>query len=54
MKMQDLKKITVSTIPELHDLMVVAIARKYEVPLITNDSEIIRSGEVKTVWEKRI
>ncbi len=40
-----------SKVPELHDRMVVAIARKYKVPLVTNDSEIIKSGEVRTVWD---
>ncbi|MCZ7362604.1 MAG: PIN domain-containing protein [Candidatus Methanoperedens sp.] len=51
LELQDWKNVAVSNIPELHDRMVVAIARKYKVPLITNDSEIIRSGEVKTVWD---
>ena len=49
--LQDWKNLAVSNIPELHDRMVVAIARKYKVPLITNDGEIIKSGEVKTVWD---
>lgn len=51
LELQDWKNIAESNIPELHDRMVVAIARKYELPLITNDREIIKSGEVKTVWD---
>lgn len=51
LEMQDWKNVAESKIPELHDRMVVAISRKYKVPLITNDSEIIKSGEVRTVWD---
>jgi predicted nucleic acid-binding protein len=51
LEMQDWKNLAASTVPELHDRMVVAIARKYKVPLITNDNEIIKSGEVKTIWD---
>jgi predicted nucleic acid-binding protein len=51
LEMQDWKNLAASTVPELHDRMVVAIARKYKVPLITNDSEIIKSGEVRTIWD---
>ena len=50
LELQDWKNLAVSNLPELHDRMVVAIARKYKVPLITNDSEITKSGEVKTLW----
>jgi predicted nucleic acid-binding protein len=51
LEMQDWKNFAASSVPELHDRMVVAIAKKYKVPLITNDSEIIKSGEVKTIWD---
>jgi predicted nucleic acid-binding protein len=51
LELQDWKNLAASTVPELHDRMVVAIAKKYKAPLITNDSEIIKSGEVKTVWD---
>lgn len=51
LELQDWKNVAASKIPELHDSMVVASARKYNVPLITNDSEIILSEEVKTVWD---
>jgi predicted nucleic acid-binding protein len=51
LEMQDWKNLATSTVPELHDRMVVAIARKYKVPLITNDGEIIKSGEVRTIWD---
>lgn len=51
LELQDWKNLAVSNLPELHDRMVVAIARKYKVPLITNDSEIIKAGEVKTLWD---
>ena len=51
LELQDWKNLAVSNIPELHDRMVVATAKKYKVPLITNDSEIIKSGEVKTLWD---
>ena len=51
LELQDWKNVAASNVPELHDRMVVAIARKYRVPLITNDSEIIKSGEVRTVWD---
>lgn len=49
--LQDWKNVLVSKIPELHDRMVAALAKKYKVPLITNDSEISKSGEVKTIWD---
>ncbi|MCZ7400536.1 MAG: PIN domain-containing protein [Candidatus Methanoperedens sp.] len=51
LELQDWKNLAASTVPELHDRMVVAIAKKYKAPLITNDSEIIKSGEIKTVWD---
>lgn len=51
LELQDWKNLADSNVPELHDRMVVAIARKYELPLITNDREIIKSGEVSTVWD---
>jgi len=51
LEMQDWKNLAASTLPELHDRMVVAIAIKFKVPLITNDSEIIKSGEVRTIWD---
>jgi len=51
LELQDWKNIAESNIPELHDRMVVAIARKYGLVLITNDREIIKSGEVRTVWD---
>jgi predicted nucleic acid-binding protein len=51
LELQDWKNIAESNIPELHDRMVVAIARKYGLVLITNDREIIKSGEVSTVWD---
>jgi len=51
LELQDWKKVDDSNIPELHDRMVAAIARKYDLPLITNDREIIKSGEVRTIWD---
>lgn len=51
LELQDWKNVAASKIPELHDRMVVATAKKFNVPLITNDSEIIKSGEVRTVWD---
>lgn len=51
LELQDWKNIAESNIPELHDRMVVAIARKYGLVLITNDREIIKSGEISTVWD---
>jgi len=51
LELQDWKNLATSTVPELHDRMVVAIARKYKVPLITNDGEIIKSAEVRTIWD---
>lgn len=51
LEMQDWKNVAGSNLPEFHDRMVVAIARKYKIPLISNDGEIIKSGEVRTVWD---
>ncbi len=51
LELQDWKNVAISKIPELHDRMVVATAKKFNAPLITNDGEIFYSGEVKTVWD---
>lgn len=51
LELQDWKTVAASKIPELHDRMVVATANKFNAPLITNDSEIIKSGEVRTLWD---
>lgn len=51
LELEDWKYVAVSKIPELHDRMVVATAKKSNAPLITNDSEIIKSGEVRTIWD---
>jgi predicted nucleic acid-binding protein len=51
LELQDWKNVAASKIPELHDRMVVATAKQFNAPLITNDGEIIKSGEVRTVWD---
>ncbi|MDD5472815.1 MAG: PIN domain-containing protein [Candidatus Methanoperedens sp.] len=51
LELQDWKNVAASKIPELHDRMVVATAKKFNAPLITNDGEIIKSGEVRTLWD---
>jgi predicted nucleic acid-binding protein len=40
-----------SKIPELHDRIIVATCLQESVEaLITNDPEIIKSNEIKTIW----
>lgn len=51
LELQDWKNVAVSKIPELHDRMVVATAKKFNAPLITNDGKIVLANEVETVWD---
>jgi predicted nucleic acid-binding protein len=51
LELQDWKNVAASNIPELHDRMVVTTAKKFNAILITNDSEIVMSGEVRTLWD---
>jgi predicted nucleic acid-binding protein len=51
LELQDWKNVAASNIPELHDRMVVTTAKKFNAILITNDSEIVTSGEVRTLWD---
>jgi PIN domain nuclease of toxin-antitoxin system len=39
-----------ATIPEMHDRIIVGLARLLDVTLITQDSKIIASNLVRTVW----
>ena len=45
-----IKKAEELKLPELHDRIVAASAAVLNVPLITKDKAIIRSGYVKTIW----
>jgi len=42
--------VTIRRIPELHDRVIVAIAKIAEAGLITKDGKIIDAKEVKTKW----
>ena len=37
-------------VPEMHDRIIVGVARRLEVPLITKDEEITKSGLVDVIW----
>jgi PIN domain nuclease of toxin-antitoxin system len=37
-------------VPEMHDRIIVGVARRLNAPLLTRDSQIVRSGLVVTVW----
>jgi PIN domain nuclease of toxin-antitoxin system len=39
-----------NSVIEMHDRMIVADARRLNVPLITRDAEITASGLVQTIW----
>lgn len=40
----------VKRVPELHDRLIVATAIENKAVVITRDSDIVNSGEVKTLW----
>ena len=37
-------------VPEMHDRIIVGVARRYKAPLVTSDPLIVASGLVKIVW----
>ena len=39
-----------SAIPEMHDRIVVGVARALGLPLLTRDQAILNSGVVQTIW----
>jgi PIN domain nuclease of toxin-antitoxin system len=39
-----------ATIPEMHDRIIVGLARRLNAPLLTSDSAITESGIVRIVW----
>jgi PIN domain nuclease of toxin-antitoxin system len=39
-----------SDIAEMHDRIIVGLARRFQAPLITRDTQIIGAGIVTTVW----
>lgn len=39
-----------SSIPEMHDRIIVGLARRLNAPLLSSDSEITESGIVRVVW----
>ena len=38
-------------VPEMHDRMIVGVARRFNVPCLTRDPHIIQSGLVRVVWD---
>lgn len=41
---------TDSTVSEMHDRMIVGLARRLAIPLLTVDQNIIQSGLVEVIW----
>jgi predicted nucleic acid-binding protein len=39
-----------TTIPEMHDRMIAAVAHALQLPLLTRDGEIVTSGIIQTIW----
>jgi hypothetical protein len=37
-------------VPEMHDRIIVGVARRLRVPLLTRDAQIVGSGLITTIW----
>lgn len=43
--------VSMSTIPEIHDRMIVVVARRRGVPCLTRDSKITDRGLIQCIWD---
>jgi PIN domain nuclease of toxin-antitoxin system len=41
---------TDQAVPEMHDRLIVGVARRLNVPLLTRDAQIVASNVVTTIW----
>ncbi|MBI4722995.1 MAG: PIN domain-containing protein [Candidatus Stahlbacteria bacterium] len=40
----------IANISEIHDRIIVAVAKKLDIPCLTKDEEIVKSGAIQTIW----